>query len=401
MLLYPLISRLVFGLWKTLASKKSWISKVSADDQWKKQPPLEGRVIWMHCASLGEFEMGRPALELFLDRNPDWNALVTFFSPSGFEPRKNYSRAKVHYLPLDTPSEARRWQQYCNPSLAVFIRYDLWPNHLAALKKAKVPVAVIAFVAAKDPWYLKPHFPLIRRLFMRSISFWGTVREEDSARLSALGVYSEVLGNPKYDYAARTMGSEVPEHLLSWKVAQSKPILLIGSAHKGDVVWVSRVQEAQEYSIWIVPHELAEAPTLAASFEWTGKKAKYSTIDQPVDADVLVVNEFGVLSALYGIADAVVIGGGFGKATHNVLEATIKGKVAACGPNWALMPENTELVKRQYLMPGHTVEHLQSYLNSAQKGELSERGKKAQQWLLQGQGASEKIVVALEEAVEL
>jgi len=105
MVLYPVLTELIFRAARILAPAKSWLGTVAADKAWKQKEPLQGKVVWMHCASLGEFEMGKPILEGFLDNNPNWSGLVTFFSPSGYEPRKNYPRATVHYLPLDAPSE--------------------------------------------------------------------------------------------------------------------------------------------------------------------------------------------------------------------------------------------------------------------------------------------------------
>ena len=401
MILYPLISNLIFSTWQMVAGKDSWISKVGSDSSWKSSPPLEGKVIWMHAASLGEFEMGRPVLELFLEKHPDWKAVVTFFSPSGYEPRKNYSKAKVHYLPIDKPTEVSKWLDYANPSLAVFVRYDIWPNHLNALKKRRVPSVVMAMSATKTPWYLNRKLPLIRKVYKEGIDTWGVISEQDAAIMSLAGVHSEVLGNPKYDYAASLVGKSAAEKFIAWKKAQNKPILLLGSAHLADCQALNGV-DLKAFSTWVVPHEIEQADVLkSAMTQFQNSNSANSTTDDPKETSLLMVPEFGVLTGLYTLADGVIIGGGYGKATHNVLEATIQGKVAASGPNWQKIAENHQLVQHGYLIPAENTAEYSQYLERIGTTEFISKGSEAQQWLLGQKGASEKILKVLEQAVQL
>jgi 3-deoxy-D-manno-octulosonic-acid transferase len=152
-MLYPILAQAGYKIAQWVAPKTSWFSVITSNALvWKKSQPLQGKVLWMHCASLGEFEMGRPVFELFLERHPDWKGVVTFFSPSGYEPRKTYRRAQVFYLPFDSPREVKRWLTFLKPSLAVFVRYDLWPNHIHGLYKRKVPIAVIGMSTSRTPW---------------------------------------------------------------------------------------------------------------------------------------------------------------------------------------------------------------------------------------------------------
>lgn len=401
MILYPLISNLVFSAWQLVAGKNSWISKVGSDASWKSSGSLEGKVIWMHAASLGEFEMGRPVLELFLDKHPDWNAVVTFFSPSGYEPRKSYARAKVHYLPLDTPSQASKWLDYANPSLAVFVRYDLWPNHLNALRKRGVPTVVIAMSASKTPWYLHRLLPFIRKVYKEGVHSWGVIAEQDAAIMSLAGIHSEVLGNPKYDYAASLVGKTPSQKYIDWKKAQNKPILLVGSAHLEDCRALNDL-DLKKFSIWIVPHEIDQSDVLkGAMTQFKTFDSANSMTDDPKETSLLMVPEFGVLTGLYSLADGVIIGGGYAKATHNVLEATAQGKIAASGPNWQKIAENHELVKRGYLFPIQSTDQYSQYLERIGTTKFIAQGNKAQKWLLGQKGASQKILKVLEQAVQL
>ena len=397
MLIYPLISAIFFPLWRVLASKNSWIKKVESDRSWKSDAPIKGNVIWMHSASLGEFEMGRPVLEKFLEQHSGWNAVVTFFSPSGYEPRKNYSRAKVHYLPVDTNSEAEAWLAYCRPKVALFIRYDIWPNHLNALRKSDIPLLLVAMSASSMPWYLSKWLPLIRKNVISAIHTWGVVNHEDAATLNRAGIRSTILGNPKFDYAAQLIHVAAPKRYLNWKTAQTKPILLVGSSHNQDIRFLSQL-DYSAYSIWVVPHKPEDAQnqkTLLTELNALDEK------DVAQEVDLLIITEFGVLSFLYSLADAVIVGGGFGKATHNILEATVQGKVVMTGPNWHKVSENQSLIQKGYLKSSRSKHDWNHYLEDARKGLLIEKGKEAQKWLLEQQGASENILKKLEQAVQL
>ena len=401
MILYPLISNFVFTAWQLIAGKNSWISKVGSDSSWKSSPPLEGKVIWMHAASLGEFEMGRPVLELFLEKHPDWQAVVTFFSPSGYEPRNNYEKATVYYLPIDTPSEASKWLDYANPSLALFVRYDIWPNHLNTLRKRSIPTVVMGMSAPKTPWYLNRMLPLIRKVYKEGIHTWGVISEQDAANMSLAGIHSEVLGNPKFDYAASLVGKIPKEKFVAWKKAQNKPILLVGSAHLEDCKALNGLN-LSEFSTWVVPHEIGQADVLkSAMTQYTTSNSANSITDDPKEVSLLMVPEFGVLAGLYSLADGVIIGGGYAKATHNVLEATAQGKIAASGPNWQKIAENHELVKRGYLFPIQSTDQYSLYLKRLGTTEFISQGEQAQQWLLAQKGASRSILKVLEQTVQL
>jgi 3-deoxy-D-manno-octulosonic-acid transferase len=340
-------------------------------------------------------------LEQFLDRHEHWQAAVTFFSPSGYGPRKNYARAKVHYLPFDRPTLVKKWLAYVQPDLALMVRYDVWPNHIAGLRRANVPVVVMGMSAPKTPWYLSRVLPLIRKNFMAGVHTWGVVSEADAACMSMAGVHSKVLGNPKYDYAAALVGVDTNEKFTAWKRSQEKPVLLVGSAHVSDCEALNGV-DLREYSLWLVPHDLRDtARLLGVLTQYEASQVLDSTQDEPKATDVLMVPEFGVLVNLYGLADDVVIGGGWDKATHNVLEATAQGKIAACGPNWQTIAENKELVERGFLQPIQSHEDWIRYLDQVGTEEFSAEGRAAQSWMIEQRGAAEKIVKVLEEAVQL
>ena len=401
MIIYPLLAELVFRTGAALGRSGSWWKVIGGSQDWIREPPIEGKTIWMHCASLGEFEMGRPVLEQFLDRHEHWQAVVTFFSPSGYEPRKNYPRAKVHYLPFDRPSLVKKWLAYVQPDLALMVRYDLWPNHIAGLRRANVPVVVMGMSAPSTPWYLSRLLPLIRKNFIDGVHIWGVVSEADAACMSMAGVHSEVLGNPKFDYAAALVGVEANEKFKAWKQAQEKPVLLVGSAHLSDCEALNGL-DLREYSLWVVPHDLDESVKLRRALKlFDAAQVLYSTHDEPKETDVLMVPEFGALASLYGLAEGILIGGGWGKSTHNVLEATAQGKIAACGPNWQKIAENKELVEEGFLQPIQAHQDWVKYFDQVGTEAIEAQGKKAQAWLLEQRGCAEKIVKVLEEAVQL
>ncbi len=398
-MLYPILAQAGYKIAQWVAPKTSWFSVITSNALvWKKSQPLQGKVLWMHCASLGEFEMGKPVFELFLERHPDWRGVVTFFSSSGYEARKTYSRAQVFYLPFDSPSEVKRWLTFLKPSLAVFVRYDLWPNHIQGLYKRKVPIAVIGMSASRTPWYLSRALPGIRSLFKRAISIWGVTSEQDSVILSFAGIHSSVLGNPKYDYAVHLMDQPPHKIMRTWRNLQVKPILLVGSAHLSDIAFMLKSTSINNYALWIVAHDLDQVPAMASLLEEKGFGIVYSTQDDPQVSEVFMIDEMGILPTLYALADTVFIGGGFGKATHNVLESMAKGKKAASGPNWQKIAENRELVHQEFLVPCDTPQELDEFLNHMQADGFG-TNEKALKWLRAQSGSSLKIVEALEQTV--
>jgi len=251
--------------------------------------------------------------------------------------------------------------------------------------------------ASSMPWYLSKWLPLIRKNVISAIHSWGVVNQEDAATLNRAGIQSAVLGNPKYDYAAQLINVPVPKRYLNWKMAQTKPILLVGSAHNQDIKFLSKL-DCSAFSIWVVPHKPEDAQNQSGFFP---KLQALKEMDVPKETDLLLITEFGVLSSLYSLADAIIVGGGFGKATHNVLEATVQGKVVMTGPNWHKVSENQSLIQKGYLKSSRSKHDWNHYLEDARKGLLIEKGKEAQKWLLEQQGASENILKKLEQAVQL
>jgi 3-deoxy-D-manno-octulosonic-acid transferase len=307
----------------------------------------------------------------------------------------------VHYLPLDTTSDASKWLDYTNPSLAVFVRYDIWPNHLNALRKRGVPSVVMAMSAPKTPWYLHRSLPLIRMVYKEGIHSWGVISAQDAANMSLAGIHSEVLGNPKFDYAASLVGKTPTAKFLAWKKAQNKPILLVGSAHIEDCQALNRI-DLSGFSTWVVPHEIDQVDVLKKTMkQFQNVDSANSITDNPKETSLLMVPEFGVLSGLYSLADGVIIGGGYNKATHNVLEATVQGKIVASGPNWQKIAENHELLEMGYLIPAQTIDQYSQYLKRIGTQEFSTKGEQAKQWLLNQKGASERILNVLEQSVQL
>jgi len=188
---------------------------------------------------------------------------------------------------------------------------------------------------------------------------------------------------------------------MAWKQAQEKPVLLVGSAHLSDCEALNGL-DLRHYSLWVVPHDLDESVKLRGALkQFDAAQVLYSIHDEPKETDVLMVPEFGALASLYGLADGVVIGGGWDKSTHNVLEATAQGKIAACGPNWKKIPENQELVEQEFLHPINSTGDWMKYLNQVGTLTSASKGIRAQAWLLEQRGCAEKIVKVLEEAVQL
>ena len=221
------------------------------------------------------------------------------------------------------------------------------------------------------------------------------VEDSDAEIMSKSGVHSEVLGNPKFDYAQSLIDIEAPTAYIKWKSAQTKPVFLVGSAHFEDLAFLKAHLDWSSFTVWIVPHNPKDSAEILESLP-EGLNVALDA-DAPGSTDVLIVETFGVLRTMYSIADYVFIGGGFGKAVHNVLEATAAGKAVASGPNTAKMSENAALIREGLLVPCSSGADLDTYVRS---NDVSTK-EKALNMLKAHSGAVEKTVDLLKKSVQL
>lgn len=337
--------------------RKGLLSKIEKD---LETIPKErrSRMIWFHCASLGEFEQGRPVMEALRERYPDCYIAVTFFSPSGFEVRKNTPVADgVWYLPLDTPSNAARMVKLIRPAMVFLVKYEYWFNLLQTLHRKEIPVFVISavfrpgqlFFRSYGRWFLG-HLKRVTWIFLQNGS--------QKALLERHGVRNfTVTGDTRFDRVAATAGRprEYPEVA---RFCSGHRILIGGSTWPEDEALVLPliVNRKVPLKYILAPHEVNEQrlrsleesirntpgmpvgrQAIVRLSELTGSHAKR--------AKVLVVDSIGHLAHLYRYADFALIGGAFGSGLHNILEAVVFGKPVLFGPHYEKFPEASELIR--------------------------------------------------------
>lgn len=308
---------------------------------------LWGEVIWFHCASLGEFEQGRPVIEEFRKRNPDWKILITFFSPSGYDVRKNYEGADwIFYLPMDTPFNAKRFIRLVRPKIAVFVKYEFWFRYLDRLSREKVPVFVISGIFRPEQHFFRWYGGWARKQLKKISGFF--VQDQLSADLlKGIGIAGvTVSGDTRFDRVF-AIAANAKEYPLVRKFAGDKPVFLAGSTWPADDILILQLIKETGHSVKyiIAPHELPASPGLLGRLP--GLKAvafSVMTEETAAGADVLIVDGIGYLSHLYCYSTVAYIGGGFGAGIHNILEAATFGKPVIFGPNYHKFREAVDLV---------------------------------------------------------
>lgn len=288
-------------------------------------------VIWFHAASLGEFEQGRPLIEAIRERAPEWQVVLSFFSPSGYEVRHDYAGADcVVYLPNDMPWSVERFLDAAHPDKAVFIKYDFWPVMLASLRKRRVPTYLISAIFQPRQLFFKPWGRLYRDLLHDIDYLW--VQDEASVRLLAKhGVYhADVAGDTRFDRAMAIAESSVAiDEVIAFK-ARYTHLIVGGSTWPTDEeALVSFIEHHPEVGLVLAPHEIHEEHLQAierGSKRSTVRLSQLRSGQASLDGvGVLIIDCFGLLSSLYRYADVAYIGGGFGKGIHNTVEAAVYG----------------------------------------------------------------------------
>lgn len=301
---------------------------------WRAQFPND-KVMWMHAASLGEFEQGRPVMEGFKRQFPDAKIVLTFYSPSGYEVRKNYSGADlILYLPLDTSFEMFRWVKCLRPNLMTLVKYEVWPNMLLALKKSEIPVVMISGIFRKEQRFFSGLLKGYWSKVLRRIDYFHVQDETSSILLNGMGVQAiEVSGDTRYDRVAEVaLNAKLDERYIRWK-ADSTVVVLGSSYHFEEEVVLKMVDENAKVKWVIAPHHIEEENIQRIERLFKGKTQRATVPGELSDAPILLLNTMGELGGMYRLGDIAIIGGGWGKGIHNVLEPAAHGCAVIWGPN--------------------------------------------------------------------
>jgi 3-deoxy-D-manno-octulosonic-acid transferase len=307
-------------------------------------------IIWIHCSSLGEFEQGRPIIEAFRKEYSTFRILLTFFSPSGYEVRKNYAGADlVHYLPMDTVSNARRWVMVTRPRLAVFVKYEFWHNYALELSKAKVPLLSVSSIFRPDQIFFRS-YGMVSRKTLRCFSHFFVQDQASSDLLATIQLTNvTVAGDTRFDRVNALIKSSVGIPVVE-SFKGSDKVVVAGSVWKEDIdLLIPFINESASKFI-IAPHEIEEATLKEIENSIQGRVVRFSSaLDSPglENAKVLLIDNVGMLSRLYRYGEFAYVGGAFGKGLHNILEAACYGIPIFFGNrNYQRFREARELIMR-------------------------------------------------------
>ncbi len=359
----------------------------------KEQDPKP--VIWFHCASLGEFEQGRPVIEQFRKDFPNWCILLTFFSPSGYEVRKEYAQADhVFYLPVDTPANVSSFLNIWKPAMAVFVKYEFWFNYLHALQQRQIPLYFVSSVFRPGQHFFKwyggwslRHLRSVTRIF---------VQDAYSARLlSDHGVLNvSQSGDTRFDRVFTLMQSPVQFPLVK-EFSEGHRVIVAGSSWPADEALLESLT-LDNVRFIIAPHEVHNERVRNLMQRWKGKAIRFSELKEgvPADAKALVIDTIGMLSSLYQYGDMALIGGGFGKGIHNTLEAATFGLPVLFGPNYEKFTEARELIALGGAFCVRSPEEFQNRVNYllAYEDRLKEVSETCRQYVIGQKGATQVIM---------
>lgn len=325
-LLLPL-GRLAGGKTRLFADGQSQVKRrLKEIEIWRDGFASDQKLIWFHCASLGEFEQGRPVLEDFKSRNPNFKVLLTFFSPSGYEVRKNYSHADfITYLPLDTSANAHAFVQASRPDLVVFVKYEFWPYFINEIKRSKAQLVGISVILRKNQSFFKPYGGFFKKSLTR-FDYLFVQNQVSGNLLRSIGYDAfEVVGDTRFDRVLATAAdnSNVPG-IQEFLGHSSSKTMVVGSAWPEDMdVLVPFILKHPEMKFIIAPHEIKK-DQINSWAEQTGA-IRYSDYNQFQNQNVLIIDSIGLLSKLYKYADYAFVGGGFKTGLHNILEPAVFG----------------------------------------------------------------------------
>ncbi|TAH20298.1 MAG: 3-deoxy-D-manno-octulosonic acid transferase [Cytophagales bacterium] len=323
---------------------------------------LEGNtapLAWFHCASLGEFEQGRPVIEAFKKDFPHSKILLTFFSPSGYEVRKNYEFADVIcYLPMDSAKNAAQFISIIKPKIAFFVKYEFWYHYVNELHKKNIPIISFSAIFRKEQVFFKPYGYLFRRL-LQKFSHIFVQNEVSVDLLKSIGIAQVSLcGDTRFDrvWAIRESKKEISSVKL---FKNNKTLMVVGSSWEQDIRVIAEALKdfSDPLRLIIAPHEISENNLQFVENQIVNKKiVRFSVFDKNPktnnDFDILLIDNVGMLSSLYQYGEFAFVGGGFKQGLHNILEPAVFGMPIFFGNKaYKKYDEANSLISRQVAFP--------------------------------------------------
>lgn len=377
-----------------VAGRKGLFEKLATDFKANDQP-----IAWFHCASLGEFEQGRPVLESFREEFPNYKILLTFFSPSGYEIRKNYALADyIYYLPIDTASNAKRFVQITKPSIAFFVKYEFWHHYTKEIQQANIPLLSVSAIFRPKQLFFKPYGGFYRKVLHR-FSHIFTQNETSLQLLNQIDIKETTLGgDTRFDRVFQVCAQKKAIDIAKAFTAD-KPTLVIGSAWKSDLEVIAPALDAfeQPLKLIIAPHEIGESNLKEMEKAFATKSCiRYSQAPAKdlVSYDVLMIDNIGLLSSLYQYGNFAFIGGAFGKGLHNILEAATFGMPLLFGGTYNKFQEAIDLTKLGGAFPVSNTEEFNKIFNKLYDNSsfLKQASEVSRKYVSDNLGATSKII---------
>ena len=381
--------------------RKMWRGERAAFKVLKEKVDPNAKYVWFHAASLGEFEQGRPLMERLRQDHPEYKILLTFFSPSGYEVRKNYQGADIIcYLPLDTPVSAIRFLRLIRPVMAFFIKYEFWYNYLHILKHRHVPVYSVSSIFRPDQVFFKWYGRQYGRV-LNCFTYFFVQNEVSKELLAKIGITNvAIVGDTRFDRVLQI--KEAAKQLpIVESFAHDAKVFVAGSSWQPDEeIFIKYFNGHQDWKLIIAPHVIGEDHLKQIEKLLEGRKVvRYTAAEKGAsvaDADVLIIDCFGLLSSIYHYGDVAYVGGGFGVGIHNTLEAAVWDLPVFFGPNNQKVQEAQGL-KKNGGFEIHDYEEFTAQMDRfvADSAYLKEQGQKAGQFVQSLSGATDKVFSAI------
>lgn len=366
-------------------------------DLLRQQVDKKARYIWFHAASLGEFEQGRPLIEEIRAKYPEYKILLTFFSPSGYEVRKDYRGADiVCYLPFDKPRNVRKFISIVNPCMAFFIKYEFWKNFLDELNRRHIPVYSVSSIFRRDQIFFKWYGGTYRDV-LKDFDYLFVQNEASKRFLAKIGITKvSVVGDTRFDRVMQ-IREEAKQLPLIEKFKGNSFVFVAGSSWEPDEeLFLEYFNSHPNMKLIIAPHVIDENHLVQIISKLKRPYVRYSRaeIDNIDKADCLIIDCFGLLSSIYRYGDVAYIGGGFGVGIHNTLEAAVYGVPVIFGPKYHKFMEATQLIEAKGAFSIKTYDELSTLLNKFTEDEnyLREIGTNAGYYVSSNAGATERIM---------
>jgi 3-deoxy-D-manno-octulosonic-acid transferase len=361
----------------------------------------------MHCASVGEFEQGRPILESMRLKYPSYKIVLSFFSPSGYELRKNYSGAdEVIYLPLDTPKNAEVLLELIQPALVIWVKYEFWYHFLREIKKRNIPIILVSGIFRPSQPFFKWYGKWWRNM-LNCFTHIFVQNQESMTLLQNIGLekFTSIAGDTRFDRVLGILENNT-NHPAIERFINNETVIIAGSTWSDDENLLKiYFEKYRNFKLIIAPHEINDSHLthIKSYFPNAILFSRAEKLNDLEKSSVMIIDNVGMLATLYKYATIAYIGGGFNKSgIHNILEAAVYGKPVVFGPNYKKFQEANQLIKISGAFSIKNTTELEAILNKLRNDKIQDAtGKISKEFVIKNAGASEKIMEYIYENLRL